>query len=240
VGPILGSVLAFAAGAGSSGQAALYLALYALGLTLPLIAVSLVAPLALRWLDRAKRHLRIFEWTTGTLLAAMGLLFITGHEGILMGTSGSAAPPTTPVVASAPAPAPVTCGTGVLPAPAPAFTSTLSRALDHVPTMVEFVSAGCPICQRMHPVVRAAEQGCSHHGIQVRQLDVSSPEGRAEAARWGVLGVPTFLFLDGAGKEVARLVGEQPQAVLKQSLEVLAGEECDGFRLLPDRPLTGS
>jgi thioredoxin-related protein len=47
--------------------------------------------------------------------------------------------------------------------------------------------------------------------------------------------VPTLLFLDTTGKEVARLVGQQPQEVLIQSLEVLAGQKCDGFR-----PITGS
>jgi cytochrome c-type biogenesis protein len=57
VGPVLGSVLVFASTSGSPTKAALYLATYAFGLTLPLIAISLVAPLALRLLDRAKRHL---------------------------------------------------------------------------------------------------------------------------------------------------------------------------------------
>jgi thiol-disulfide isomerase/thioredoxin len=101
--------------------------------------------------------------------------------------------------------------------------------------MVEFVSAGCPICQRMQPVVAAAERGCALHGIRVRQLDVATSAGRAAAAERGVLGVPTFLFLDSTGKEVARLVGQQPQEVLIQSLEVLAGQKCDGFR-----PITGT
>ncbi|HEX7596598.1 MAG TPA: hypothetical protein VF518_00195 [Polyangia bacterium] len=52
------------------------------------------------------------------------------------------------------------------------------------------------------------------HGIRVRQLDVSTSAGRAAAAERGVLGVPTFLFLDSTGKEIARLVGQQPQEVL--------------------------
>lgn len=101
--------------------------------------------------------------------------------------------------------------------------------------MVEFVSATCPICQRMQLVVAAAERGCAVHDICVRQLDVGTSAGRAAAAERGVLGVPTFLFLNSTGNEVARLVGEQPKEVLIQSLEVLAGEKCDGFQ-----PITGS
>jgi hypothetical protein len=60
------------------------------------------------------------------------------------------------------------------------------------------------------------------------------------AARRGVLGVPTFLFLDSAGSEVARLVGEQPPSMLIQSLEVLSGQKCDGFRPLPASSVVGS
>jgi cytochrome c-type biogenesis protein len=109
-----------------------------------------------------------------------------------------------------------------------------------MPTMLEFVAAACPICQRMHSVVVAAERDCSQHGIRVRQVDVSTTVGREAAAKNGVLGVPTFLFLDGAGKEVARLVGEQPLPVLIQSLEVLAGEKCDGFSPMTIPPAPGS
>ncbi len=237
VGPILGSVLAFAAQAGHAGQAAFYLGLYAAGLTLPLIAVALAAPLALRLLDRAKRHMRIFELASGTLLGIMGLLLITGHHAWLM------SPPTGP--ASAPlaanvSEAPATCSAGPAAAAAP-FSSSESATesaapVEQLPTMLEFVSTHCPICQRMHPVVAAAERDCSRHGVRVQQVDVFTPAGRALAARYGVLGVPTFLFLDSAGKEVARLVGEQPPQTLMQSLEILAGEKCDGFRPLPQPP----
>jgi thiol:disulfide interchange protein len=87
----------------------------------------------------------------------------------------------------------------------------------------------------MQPVVASAERGCAVHGIRVRQFDVGTSAGRVAAAEGGVLGVPTFLFLDSTGNEDARLVGEQPKEVLFQSLEVLAGEKCDGFQ-----PITGS
>jgi thiol-disulfide isomerase/thioredoxin len=98
--------------------------------------------------------------------------------------------------------------------------------------MLEFVAAGCPICQRMAPVVAAAERDCSRHGVRVEMIDVATAAGRATARQYGVLGVPTFLFLARDGGEVARLVGEQPLEVIVQSLEVLAGQKCDGFHPL--------
>ena len=241
VGPVLGSVLAFASTSESPARSALYLATYAFGLTLPLMVVSLVAPVALRLLDRAKRHLRKFEIASGTLLAAMGLLFITGNEAAIMTPASASTNLVAAAATETPPTAPATCSAGT-PRPAERgevdVRSTSGEGpprFETIPTMVEFVSAGCPICQRMQPVVAAAEHGCALHGIRVRQLDVSTSAGRAAAAERGVLGVPTFLFLDSTGKEVARLVGQQPKEVLIQSLEVLAGEKCDGFR-----PITGS
>jgi cytochrome c-type biogenesis protein len=238
VGPVLGSVLAFASTSQSSARAALYLATYAFGLTLPLMVVSLVAPVALRLLDRAKRHLRTFEIASGTLLAAIGLLLITGNQAALLNPGTMSTPQAVVAAAETPPTAPATCSAGVSanpPRPVQGEDVAESSAAgegqrEGVPTMVEFVSAGCPICRRMQPVVAAAERGCASHGIRVRQLDVATSDGRAAAAERGVLGVPTFLFLDGKGKEVARLVGQQPQEVLVQSLEVLAGQKCDGFR----------
>ncbi len=240
VGPVLGSVLAFASTSGSTTRAALYLATYALGLTLPLIAVSLMAKVALQLLDRAKRHLRVFEIASGALLAAIGILFITGHASATMPTSQ----PTNfalPAVASLPPAAPATCGAGLSHALPPLDAASASKTtVETMPTMIEFVAAGCPICQRMRDVVAAAERNCARHGIRVRHLDVATPVGRAAAAEHGVMGVPTFLFLDSAGTEVARLVGQQPEDILVQSLEVLAGQKCDGFRAIPNTREEGS
>jgi cytochrome c-type biogenesis protein len=232
VGPLLGSVLLYAASSGSAVQSAAYLAVYALGLTLPLLAVAMAVGPALRLLDRAKRYLRAFEATSGIVLAAMGLLFVTGHQAWLFPTDAA---DTTLAAAAAPEPAaaPATCSAGVAnPGPA-AEPPAMSTAPSPLPTMLEFVSAGCPICRRMSTIVAAAEKDCSRHGVHVEQVDVATTAGRARASEYGVLGVPTFLFLDRNGGEVARLVGEQPQQTLIQSLEVLAGEKCDGFRPLP-------
>jgi cytochrome c-type biogenesis protein len=240
VGPVLGSVLAFAGSTGSPSKAAGYLGLYALGLTLPLVAISFAAPLALRLLDRAKRFLRAFEASAGALLAVTGLLFVTGHATTLLPSLEPAVATPTPAT-EIPAAAPATCSAS-LPA-APAATESAmppSPGAKGRPTMLEFVAEGCPICQRMAPIVAAAEQDCSRHGVRVERIDVSSRQGRDLAGRFGVLGVPTFLFLERNGSEVARLVGEQPQQMLIQSLEVLAGQKCDGFRPLPPAPSPGS
>jgi cytochrome c-type biogenesis protein len=238
VGPTLASALALAASTNNAGKAALYLAVYSLGLALPLIAVATVAPAALRLLDRAKRYFRVVEVTSGALLAAVGLMFITGHASAFMGQVGTTTAASADVAAVSPGPA--TCGAGVTGAAEQPAPSVAQAAVEQMPTMTEFVSATCPICRRMAPVVAKAEQDCSAHGVRIRQLDVATGVGREAANRYGILGVPTFVFVDQQGTEVARLVGEQPEETLIQTLEVLAGQTCDGFHRLGNAPSAGS
>ena len=71
-------------------------------------------------------------------------------------------------------------------------------------------------------------------------MDVATVTGREAANHYGILGVPTFVFIDQQGTEVARLVGEQPEETLIQTLEVLAGQTCDGFHRLGKDPTPGS
>jgi cytochrome c-type biogenesis protein len=123
-----------------------------------------------------------------------------------------------------------------LPDIIPGDTSSAESAVvgpSGTPRLVEFLSRSCPICQRMEPVLRAAESGCAGHGVKFVRLEIGDPSGRRAADELHVRGVPTFIMLDAGGNEVVRLVGEVPIAVLKQSLEVLAGTKCDNFRVVP-------
>jgi len=253
VSPILGSVLMVAASEGGNQRAgAVDLAVYAGGIVLPLLATAAMAPLALRWQRRILPHVRKLEVVTGVLLAAFGLLLITDQLGVIA-PSAEASPVLARAVAQPPeAPDP--------PAPGPqvAFAETArggpacEGSGDHgcalpdtpvsgagaaaalgasgTPRLVEFVSRSCPICQRMEPVLRVAENDCAGHGVKFVRIDVGDAAGRRAADEHQVRGVPTFLLLDAESTEVARLVGEVPLNVLRQSLEVVAGEKCDAFR----------
>lgn len=245
VGPLLASALAIAGSSASQGRAAIYLGAYVLGFAAPLVAVSAFAPTALRWLDRGKRYTRAFQLASGTLLAAMGLLFITGHESIIMGGAirGTVVSPSEHAESAATEQrAPATCNAGNAASPA---QETMATAIDNddaatAPTMLEFISEGCPICKRMAPIVADAERSCSRHSVRIEQVDVATAAGRARAGRRGVLGVPTFIFLDARGTEVARLIGQQPRETIMQSLEVVAGQRCDGFRPLDTATFPGT
>jgi cytochrome c-type biogenesis protein len=84
IGPVLGSVLALAAGTGGSafGGIALLLA-YSLGLGVPFLLSGLAFGRMTDLLARVKGRLRIVDLVGGIILVAFGLLLLTGNVDIL-------------------------------------------------------------------------------------------------------------------------------------------------------------
>lgn len=79
IGPILATILATASVAGSVWRGAILLALYSAGLGIPFVLLALGfnrAQGSLAWL---RRHARGVEVLGGTLLVAVGVLFVTGR-----------------------------------------------------------------------------------------------------------------------------------------------------------------
>ena len=101
-----------------------------------------------------------------------------------------------------------------------------------MPRMVELYSPYCPACMKMKPVVEALVSQCDYRGVRLEMIDVSSEENERLMDHYRVRAVPTFLFLDEYGIEVARLVGSQTEQSLKQALSALRGKECPGMSLV--------
>ncbi|GMV43508.1 MAG: hypothetical protein AMXMBFR64_52240 [Myxococcales bacterium] len=104
------------------------------------------------------------------------------------------------------------------------------------PAVLELHSSNCPICKRMQPLVDRIEERCDG-GIDFVKKDVSLAENRALVSQHRVVGVPTYVFLDARGDEVARLVGQQTESALLQAVSVARGEQCPGVGPVPEGPL---
>ncbi len=76
VGPILGTILALAAEQGSAAVGAGLLLVYALGLCVPFVAITLAANVALAKLRALHRYLPILQRIGGALIAIMGLWLV--------------------------------------------------------------------------------------------------------------------------------------------------------------------
>lgn len=123
--------------------------------------------------------------------------------------------------------------------PAPVYRSGADPTVPSgQPIVVEFMSQNCPICDKMQPVVSEMQTTCAGKDVEIRQVDISLPENRHFVKKHRILGVPTFLMIDEKGREVARLVGEQPLSTLLQATSAMIGQECPGYAPI-DRALQG-
>ena len=82
-------------------------------------------------------------------------------------------------------------------------------------TLIDFYADWCGPCKIMEPIF--AEIKKTYEGkISFKKVDVET--GAAEASKYGVMGIPTFILLNG-DKEIARKVGAMPKDVLTDWLD---------------------
>jgi thioredoxin 1 len=87
-------------------------------------------------------------------------------------------------------------------------------------TFVELGSVNCIPCKQMKPVMAAIEQDYAGK-VKVVFHDVWTSEGKKYGSEYGIRLIPTQVFLDNEGNEVARHEGYFP----KDELEALLAEQ---------------
>jgi len=207
VGPVLGSVLTYTASVSSDPwTGAGYLAVYGLGFAVPLLLTAAFAQGGLRLLDRIKPQLPKIERILGAVLVVVALSMVWDVV-----ASGALSPRAEPRNRQ--------------------FTTAANGK--RLPAMVEFYTDDCTICKQMKPVVDRIAKLCNGREVLVRTVNLSRKKHRNLSQTYRLVGVPTFLFLDRDGQEVARLIGRQSETALKQSLSALRGRSCPGVGALP-------
>lgn len=79
VGPILAAIILYTGAAETVDRGAVLLLTYSLGMGVPFVGAALGFDRALRLFSWVRRHYRIISWASGTLIIAMGLLFLTNN-----------------------------------------------------------------------------------------------------------------------------------------------------------------
>lgn len=228
IGPVLASVLTFAATqAETPWHGAGYLSVYAAGISLPLLAVSLGAARAMRWLKQLRGALPRLEKATGLLLVALGgwtllpLLSAPTDQGAVashppLGAEVTSCDPDAPAGHLCALPAVKSGSEGEAPVPIQGAS------------MLEFSSDDCPVCTRMRPVLDRLVRACADLGDRIVRVDVATPHGKALADRFGVRGTPTFILFDDDGRETDRLLGETSREDVAAAVERATGFSCWG------------
>ncbi len=84
-----------------------------------------------------------------------------------------------------------------------------------VPVVLDVWSPGCGPCRMMEPIVMDL---ASEYDGKVKVAEMNAAEASRYAARLGVMGTPTVLFLKG-GREVHRVVGFVGARYLREVVE---------------------
>ena len=95
-----------------------------------------------------------------------------------------------------------------------------------------FTSSNCPNCPRAERVVKKVTPRYEDKGLSHKKVRTKTSEGKDLAERHNVRGVPTLLFLDDSGKELARLVGVPSEEGLIKKIEKLLGLKVSFFNKL--------
>ena len=83
IGPILGSILAYASMENSISKGILLLSLYSLGLAIPFVISSLILKKFLFFLKKSKSYLNKIKKISGVILLITGILIVTGKLQVL-------------------------------------------------------------------------------------------------------------------------------------------------------------
>ncbi len=219
VGPILGAVLTYTASTSADPvRGAMMLGVYGLGFATPLFLASFAASSAVPLLRKFSKFLPKLEKFTGALIAGVGLYAMFSIVS----------------VPTAPEPVEVAQNGGKAAAKTNLAAEIEAKIASKKPKMIEFYSSNCPICRKMIPIVAAFERDCSQKGgaFEVLKIDISQPHYRYLGKKYRIRGVPTFVYFNAEGKEVARLVGYQRIHSLRQAYALLVGEQCPGIGIV--------
>jgi len=94
------------------------------------------------------------------------------------------------------------------------------------PTLIQFYSDNCVACTAMQPVMDEVMRECDGRGIRIERMNVRDPNIQRLARRFGVYGVPTFIFFNSKGREYTRLMGVQPRDRIRKVVRKLTDGRC--------------
>lgn len=101
-----------------------------------------------------------------------------------------------------------------------AFLDTLREKVAK-PVLLDFTGSVCKACKIMKPRLERVAPGYAER-VRIVFVDVNTQKSMTR--EYKVMLIPTFVFIDSAGEERARYVGEMEERVIRQNLDKLLKE----------------
>jgi thiol-disulfide isomerase/thioredoxin len=95
------------------------------------------------------------------------------------------------------------------------------------PTLMEFYADWCTSCQAMAPSLAKVKKDYGET-VSFAMLNVDNTKWLPEIEKYRVDGIPHFIFFDRQGAMLGSVIGEQPDSVLRSSLDEIIAD-----RLIP-------
>ncbi len=89
-------------------------------------------------------------------------------------------------------------------------------APDARPTLIWFSGTWCEYCEQMEPFAHSTAAALRE---RVRFVEKSVDHDRSAAARYAVRGTPTFVLIDGGGREIARFFFQPTPQAFTQAID---------------------
>lgn len=209
VGPILGGVLAYVASRERSLlESAVMMLTFGAGVVAPFIALAFGGEFVSSKLKALRRHLPKIEAATGYGLVLLGVFILTqSHLPAVF--EGEKTPNEVRFLS------------------AQGSMMTLADPSLGAHKLLFFHTESCPVCRAMETYLPAVEKDCNSDAFQIVRVNVGLRENRALADLFTVRAVPTMSLITPDGRELARSVGYQSEAKLRQGIDLIPQTTCE-------------
>ena len=89
--------------------------------------------------------------------------------------------------------------------------------------LLVFVSSTCSHCPEADRVARIVAPEYSEYGLSYEKIRMASQQGKELSEKYGVMSIPTLIFVDDEGIEINRIIGAPSEAGLRKKIETLLG-----------------